>query len=150
MKDPSYLPNVVEGWQPGDLVRHGNRSCGYRRLRDSLGWLIVNADDCLDVKGRDFVSRKPMPQLGYRGCKNALGASLATVRFGDCDARLEARKAVHGVSLDHNRQSRHRLTIKPHIGEPWSASGVIDMQKKIGIKLPGLQADLTIEHRLLK
>src|ERR1700693_2400490 len=126
----SYLPNVVEGCQPGDLVRRGDRSCGNRELRDSLGWLIVNAYDCLDVKRRDFISRKPMPQLGYRGCDNALGVTLATVSFRNCDARLEAWKAVHGLSRDHNRQSRHRLTIKPHIGEPWNASRIIYMQKK--------------------
>jgi len=37
------------------------------------------------------------------------------------------------------------LTVKPHIGDPWNASGFIEMHKKIGIKFPGLQADLTIE-----
>jgi hypothetical protein len=42
------------------------------------------------------------------------------------------------------------LTIKPHIGEPSDASGMIDMEKKIGIKFPGLQVDFTVEQRLLK
>jgi hypothetical protein len=107
----------VEGWKPGHLVCHGNRSCGNRRLRDSLGWLIVNADDCLNVKRRDFISQKPVPQLGYRGRNDAFGVSLASMSFRDCNARVEAWKAVHRLNRDHNRQSRHRLTIKPHIGE---------------------------------
>jgi hypothetical protein len=140
----------VEGWKPGHFVRHGNWCCGNRRLRDSLGWLIVNADDCLNVKRRDFISQKPMPQLGYRSCNDAFGVSLASMSFRDCDARVEASKAVHGLNRDHNRQSRHRLTIKPHIGEPWNAGRLIYMQKKIGIKFSGSQADLTIEQRLLK
>jgi hypothetical protein len=92
-----------------------------------------------------------MLQLGYRCCNNAFGISLAAMSFRDCDASVEAWKAVHGLNGDHNRQSRHRLTIKPHIGEPWNAAGgVIYMQKKIGIKFSGSQADLTIEQRLLK
>jgi hypothetical protein len=140
--------NVLKGWQPGGPVSHGNRSFGNRRRGDPLGWLILDADDCLDIK-RAFVS-EAMPQLGSCGCEDALGVSLATVGFGNSDARLEAWTAVHGLSQAELGKGLHRLTIKPHIGEPRKAIRLIDIQKKIGIKFTGSQADLTIEQRLLK